>query len=75
MCVYIYIYMHIQQIYIYIYIYICIYIYIYVYVCLAVQILAADGAYLRPDVHLFFFLFDPEGLPYKFLVFAPEVDR
>ena len=22
-----------------------------------------------------FFLFDPEGLPYKFLVFAPEVDR
>ena len=21
------------------------------------------------------FLFDPEGLPYKFLVFAPEVDR
>ena len=24
---------------------------------------------------LFFFFFDPEGLPYKFLVFAPEVDR
>ena len=24
---------------------------------------------------IFLFLFDPEGLPYKFLVFAPEVDR
>ena len=23
----------------------------------------------------FCFFFDPEGLPYKFLVFAPEVDR
>ena len=22
-----------------------------------------------------FFLFDPKGLPYKYLVFAPEVDR
>ena len=24
---------------------------------------------------LSFILFDPEGLPYKFLVFAPEADR
>ena len=25
--------------------------------------------------NMFFILFDPEGLPYKFMVFAPEVDR
>ena len=27
-------------------------------------------------IYIYFFsFFDPEGLPYKFLVFAPEVDR
>ena len=25
--------------------------------------------------YLYFLFVDPEGLPYKFLVFAPEVDR
>ena len=39
--------------------YVCIYIYIYIYVMCI----------------YFFFFFDPEGLPYKFFVFAPEVDR
>ena len=29
--------------------------------------------YIHTYIHFFFF--DPESLPYKFLVFAPEVDR
>ena len=26
-------------------------------------------------IYIYIIFFDPEGLPYKFLVFAPEVDR
>ena len=26
-------------------------------------------------IYIYIYYFDPEGLPYKFLVFAPEVDR
>ena len=39
---------------------ICIYIYIY-------------DIYIY--IYIYIFVFDPAGLPYKFLVFAPEVDR
>ena len=63
-----------------------IYIYIYIYICIA----AARRAYssnsavtcclrsltsAEARVSHFFSFFDPAGLPYKYLVFAPEVDR
>ena len=33
--------------------------------------------YIHTYIHayIYFFLFDPASLPYKYLVFAPEVDR
>ena len=43
--------------------YIHIYIHVYIYI------------YIHTRTHMFSSFFDPEGLPYKYLVFAPEVDR
>ena len=81
------IYYYINILYIYIYYMHKTYIYIYVYYMTVISaspslgstspscILLLSFVFFKFIVFSFFILFDPEGLPYKFLVIAPEVDR
>ena len=55
--------------YVYVYIYTHTYIHTYIHACIHTCMHACIHTYIS------LFSFDPEGLTYKFLVLAPEVDR
>ena len=47
----------------------------YVFFALSLSTYIYIYAYAYIYIYMYFSFFDPAGLPYKYLVFAPEVDR